>query len=781
MRILSFIIGLLTVGASILYANGDPIGKKGRTLVVLVGISDYKYVDDLRFAHRDALAFKSFLQSSAGGKVPEMNIVELINEHATAGQFAAGLDWLYDEVGEDDRVIIYFSGHGDVEQKFLTPDAYLLTYESPRFGYHGSAQEVSIIDKYIEYLVVSKQADVTLIADACRAGNLAGATEDGQTQTTLALQRQKGDEIRILSCYPEQFSVEGTEWGDGRGAFSYFLVNGLTGLADRNKDGRIKLLELESFLKDVVPKAVAPKDQVPMIISDNPGQTIALVDSLALSALMKKINSSDSESKGERRDKGLKVHPLDSGEQEIFNRFLILLEEPQGTVGSNDEPVLHTAFEYYMEQVEKQQSTALINLMKRKLVGALLDPPNSLLSDYKMGLSTMMVGSKEVSISNVRSAADYLNKASQVIDPSSFNYNRTKSNQLFFEGLEMRLTGDLKKDASLYSKASQKFDQSISFQTDNAAALNELGISQSRMGDNIGAAKSFKAAINRAPKWLPPHMNLAFTYELLKRSPEALLKYQDVIRVADSPLYDSNSLTEASLQTVREMYEHAQDRIAQLSLENQDSQKQEDKQEPKQEPDVKPNPPKANDMEPKKRSSNSPQTKPGQKKKSGSKGMSYKEWKQFRERASAFNLAGPEAALVSLVAPGAGDYMVRNKVRPYYLLTLADWGLIAGGIYYKRKSNKIYNEQYLTAASEEEAAPFYDEANKHHHRYLVMIGSAIVLTATDVALVSMRGRKNLRKRKGRSVGQKFELYPGFDFSPYTMAEPSYALQFRWTF
>ncbi len=773
---------LISMSASLL--AGDPIGKKGRTLVVLVGISDYKYVDDLRFAHRDALAFQQYLGSTAGGEVPEMNIVKLINEGATAGQFAAGLDWLYDEVTEDDKVIIYFSGHGDTEQKFLTPDAYLLTYESPRFGYHGSAQEVSIIDKYIEYLVLSKKADVTLVADACRSGNLAGEEGTRKSQTTLALQQQRGNEVRILSCYPEQFSVEGTEWGDGRGAFSYFLVNGLTGLADRNNDGRVKLLELETFLKDVVPKAVAPKDQVPMIVSDNPSQTIALVDSMALAALRERISRENAGNPEDRRDKGVLSLPLDSGEQEIFDRFLILLESGNLVEGSSTDDKAQTAYEYYQEQIKKRQSRSLLNMMKRQLVGALLDPPNDLLSEYKMGLSTMMVGSREVPVSKVRDAIDYLEKAGEVMDPQSFSYNKVRSNQFFFEGLNLRMEADAKEVSGLYQQAVEKFGKSIQFQADNAAALNELGISQNRLGNNLAAAKSFQAAIQRAPKWLPPHMNLAITYELLKRSPDALLKYQDVIKLAESPLYESSALDNVSIQAVRNMLSHAQARIQELEKSADPSPSPEES--PEKEPEEKS--PKGGTGGQGGELQNDPSTDSSEKEAQKSsissgkkKRMTYKEWKQFRARASAFSLAGPAAGFASLVAPGSGDYMVRNKVRPYYLLTLADWGLIAGGIYCKRKSNQIYNNDYLTANNKIEAQPFYDKANRYHHAYLVMIGSAVAITATDVVLVTMRGRKNSRKRKGKSVGERLQITPGFEFSPYAMNQPSYAMQIRWNF
>ena len=90
----------------------------GTTFAVVVGISDYQDegIPDLRFADKDAEAFAAFLQSTAGGNLDEDHLKVLINEKATQAQFAAALDWLWEVAGENDKAIIYFSGHGDVEK-----------------------------------------------------------------------------------------------------------------------------------------------------------------------------------------------------------------------------------------------------------------------------------------------------------------------------------------------------------------------------------------------------------------------------------------------------------------------------------------------------------------------------------------------------------------------------------------------------------------------------------------------------------------------------------------
>ncbi|MGB3227989.1 MAG: caspase family protein, partial [Saprospiraceae bacterium] len=101
---------------------------RSEVYAVVVGISDYQDpgIPDLRFADKDAEAFANYLSSDAGGKLDVDHLKVLLNEKATVAQFAIALDWLMEVVKENDQVIIYFSGHGDVEKKTITQPGYLL-------------------------------------------------------------------------------------------------------------------------------------------------------------------------------------------------------------------------------------------------------------------------------------------------------------------------------------------------------------------------------------------------------------------------------------------------------------------------------------------------------------------------------------------------------------------------------------------------------------------------------------------------------------------------------
>lgn len=81
---------------------------------------------------------------------------------------------------------------------------------------------------------MKKKTKIIIIADACHSGKLAGFSINGAQITNSNLARQIANEVKILSCQPNEYSLEGNQWGGGRGVFSYHLVNGLYGMADQD-------------------------------------------------------------------------------------------------------------------------------------------------------------------------------------------------------------------------------------------------------------------------------------------------------------------------------------------------------------------------------------------------------------------------------------------------------------------------------------------------------------------------------------------------------------------
>ena len=106
----------------------------------------------------------------------------LINEKVTVAQFAIALDWLMEVAKENDRVIIYFSGHGDVERKTLTQPGFLLCWDAPSKIYMaGGAFGLAYLQEVVSTLSIQTKAKTIVITDACRSGKLSGSSVGGGT------------------------------------------------------------------------------------------------------------------------------------------------------------------------------------------------------------------------------------------------------------------------------------------------------------------------------------------------------------------------------------------------------------------------------------------------------------------------------------------------------------------------------------------------------------------------------------------------------------------------
>jgi tetratricopeptide (TPR) repeat protein len=246
--------------------NSSPLPGKTRALVV--GISEYHHLEKLRFAHRDAEIFAQYLLSA---NVPAADIVLLRNEEAKRGNVLTELLRLARLSRPGDHLVFYFSGHGDVENATRSRNGYLLTQDTYTNNYMVGALSVNDL-RDVFLTLCHDSVRVTVITDACRSGKLAGGAT-GTEYTATLLKPLWDREIKLLSSEPSQLSQEGTQWGEGRGVFSYYLVKGLEGEADSNHDSLITIAELESFVGAQV-AGITRNAQQPVIQGPNKYSTI---------------------------------------------------------------------------------------------------------------------------------------------------------------------------------------------------------------------------------------------------------------------------------------------------------------------------------------------------------------------------------------------------------------------------------------------------------------------------------------------------------------------------
>ncbi len=519
--ICSFIFCLL-IGTSTVAQIPTTVAKTN-TRAVVVGISNYLNIAKLQFAHKDAEAFVQFLGSPAGGNVPAENIKLLTNENATQAQIVNALTWLDDESQPGDQGIIYFSGHGDVETK-MAKMGYLLAYNANKSAYmSGGAIPINWLQATIANLAEQKQVKVLLIADACRSGNLAGAETGGSKNTALAMATRFDYEIKIMSCGPDEVSLEGTDWGGGRSVFSYYLIDGLMGLADGSTDGvidgKVTLREIGRFLQDSVERATQSiRLQSPMICCNEKAQ-VAKVDAATIAALRLKNNPPKIEpvvtTGGKNPQDG--SQDTDSVTMELYRTF-----EDALRAGHLLYPEKDAAYSIYQQIKDRPTIRVYRNSMRNDLAAALQDEAQKAINDYLSADPREMRRRWALDDKRYKLYPQYLEKAAELLGAAHFSYTQLKAREYYFSGLNLRLQGERPDNAeikdSLFRAAKVLQEKTLELDSTAAYAYNELGLLARRFQQYEQSVGYFNRALLFSPTWVLPWANICGSYNDLDQT-----------------------------------------------------------------------------------------------------------------------------------------------------------------------------------------------------------------------------------------------------------------------
>ena len=494
-----------------------PSGGGGVTRAIVVGISDYQNnaIPDLQFADQDALALADWLKSPAGGSVPEDNITLLLNDKATIAAVGTALYAMLDVCRPGDRFIFYFSGHGDVETKTRNQPGYLLTWDSPANVYMVGALNLRDLQEIVATLS-DNQVQVVIVTDACHAGKLAGADVGGTQATAQALGRQFANEVKIMSCQPNEFSLEGAQWGGGRGVFSWHLLDGLTGLADKNGDGAINLFEIQGYLQDQVPRETAPHSQIPFTIG-NLQTTLNPVDAPSLAALkMSKAGATASISK--TGSKGLEEEVLaraDTQTREQYRAFKTAMQQGALLESAEGRPC---ANELYLQLIKNEKLRPLRDLMTRDLAVALLDEVqqaiNALLDNDPYEANNFRFNPGKYT-----GYPAYLQRSLELLGEKHYMYRSILSKKHFFEGYNLARSLALSEAQpalrdSLKEMAKAKYLEALRLEPEAAYLYHAIG---SLYANNLpphtdSLALWCSRAVELAPGWVVPMLDMSYEY-----------------------------------------------------------------------------------------------------------------------------------------------------------------------------------------------------------------------------------------------------------------------------
>ena len=227
-------------------------------VAVIIGNKNYTGTGQVRFAHRDAKAFRRYVVGVLGFD-PD-NVIHL--KDATQAQMVGlfgnrhdpkGKVWFYldpDEGRKVSDVVVYYSGHGMPGLDNKTPGAYLLPTDAnpnnPRLNGYS-------IDVLYRNLAKLPARSVSVFLDACFTG------QAGDGQAIL-----KASPIIRVAALPDSVAKNMTVLTAARknqlaywdeksrhGMFTHHLLDALYGKGDADGDGKVTAQEVQALPEEL--------------------------------------------------------------------------------------------------------------------------------------------------------------------------------------------------------------------------------------------------------------------------------------------------------------------------------------------------------------------------------------------------------------------------------------------------------------------------------------------------------------------------------------------------
>ncbi len=260
----------ITASNTIKYAELNPALVKTQpnkdAVAIIIGIADYKNLPRADYANDDARVFYDYAIRGLGVKAE--NIKLLVDADAGQGEILKTFKtWLPSRVKSTTDIYVYYSGHGLPSADGQT--LYLLPQLADRDLIEDTAVAQSRINAAIQ---AAKPKSVTIFLDSCYSG----AARTGQTLLASArpislkanTQTFPPDFTVFTASTAEQISSSSPDLKHG--IFSYYLMRGMEGEVDTNKDGKITAGEMQAYLTENVAKqaSIANRVQQPQLTGD---------------------------------------------------------------------------------------------------------------------------------------------------------------------------------------------------------------------------------------------------------------------------------------------------------------------------------------------------------------------------------------------------------------------------------------------------------------------------------------------------------------------------------
>jgi len=222
--------------------------ERRKAVGIAIGVGTYSdpEVPGVKFALRDAEVVASYFRTVGG--IPAKQVKVLTDGHALKDDLAQLFEgWLPQHVGSDSVVLIFFSGRALMDP--TTGAVSLIPYDgspaAPPRLFSLRRLQAALAGLSIQRAVLL--LDVSLSVPSVSQNHRSPVWDIG------APGLQDGKLVQILGIHGIQ---KAHQYEQGQhGLFTYYLLKGLGGTADRNQDGVVAVGELFDYVHAQVPKA----------------------------------------------------------------------------------------------------------------------------------------------------------------------------------------------------------------------------------------------------------------------------------------------------------------------------------------------------------------------------------------------------------------------------------------------------------------------------------------------------------------------------------------------
>jgi len=243
-----------------------------RSVAAVIGIDTYEALPDLSGAVRDARAVAAALRAR------DFQVTTLYDAAATKLGITELLgDVLARDLGEDDRVFVYFAGHGASTGTKEHRTGYLLPVDGRRDRPVSTGISMTELNNW---LAGYPSKHVMFVADACYSGLALATRSTGLDPGTRGYLRDITTRRVRFSLVAGADDQEAHEW-QGMGVFTRFLLEAIEGGADFNGDGLVTSDEIASHVKPRVASFVNQNyaaSQTPQSARTGLGEFVFFVD-----------------------------------------------------------------------------------------------------------------------------------------------------------------------------------------------------------------------------------------------------------------------------------------------------------------------------------------------------------------------------------------------------------------------------------------------------------------------------------------------------------------------